>query len=175
MKSTRSFVCIWIFVLAAACAQDDDQARSAASKRASEPRAVSARSPVDTSPLLSVTGCRPTVTVLCFRDTTNSLVDPDAADPIVGARWLLFGGAGDSVQISTRPDITSRLREGAALSTSLGQKHDSLRNTASYFRRRLTDDGVIEMVLLFDSVVGDVILGDTVAYTLRIRHDDPGP
>jgi hypothetical protein len=175
MKSTRPFVCIWIVVLVAACAKDDDQARSAASKRASEPPAVSARSPVDTSPLLSVTGCRSTAIVLCFRDTTNSLVDPDAADPVIGARWLWFGGAGDSVQISTRPDISSHMREGAYLATSLGEELDSLRNTAPYFRRRLTEDGVIEMVLLFDSVVGDVVLGDTVAYTLRIRHDDPEP
>jgi hypothetical protein len=34
---------------------------------------------------------------------------------------------------------------------------------------------VIEMLLLSDSVVGDEILGDTVVYTLRIRHDDPEP
>jgi hypothetical protein len=132
-------------------------------------------SPADTSPLLSVTGCRATATVICFRDTATSPEDPNAADPIIGARWLWFGSAGDSVQISTRPDIRSHLREGAVIATSLGQEHDSLHNTAPYFRRRLTDDGVIEIVLLFDSVVGDEILGDTVAYTLRIRHDDPEP
>ena len=162
-------------VLVATCGENADPRVRLASERSAATSAVHVPSPGDASPLLSVTGCRPTASVICFRDTATSPEDPNAADPVIGARWLWFGGAGDSVQISARPDIRSHLSEGAVIATSLGQERDSLHNTAAYFRRRLTDDGVIEMVLLFDSVVDDEILGDTVVYTLRIRHDDPEP
>jgi hypothetical protein len=103
--------------------------------------------------------------VMCFRDTAYVHSDPDPADPnpLAAADWIWFGAAGDSIEIFAPP--------GAAhVSTNFGQEHESNQNTAPYFRHRLTHDGLVAIWVTFDQ-----ILGDTMAYALRIHREGPEP
>lgn len=127
----------------------------------------------DTSPLLSITGCNASTSVLCIQDTAIVPEDPDMADPIAGARWVLFGAKGDSVQISARPHVRTPHGEGAYISSNLGQEHTALGNTAPYLRRRVQSNGLIFLHVSFSDHVDGELLHDTVKYTLRVRREKP--
>jgi hypothetical protein len=89
---------------------------------------------------------------------THSEADPPDLSPT--SQWIIFGAAGDSLEISTTPP--------GAITSSLGEERDSLHNTAAQFRHRLVADGAIQVwVDLAQNI------SDTVAYTLRLLHRGP--
>lgn len=75
--------------------------------------------------------------------------------------WIWFGAGGDSIEIRA---------PGGYVSTNFGEEREANHNTASYFRRRLTGDGVVQV-----QVSVDEYRGDTVEYTLFIHLDGPAP
>ena len=98
----------------------------------------------------------------CFVDTaiTHSEADPPDLSPT--SQWIIFGAAGDSIEISTTPS--------GAINSSLGEERDSLHNTAAQFRHRLVADGAIQVWVDLEHNISD-----TVAYTLRVVHRGPPP
>ncbi len=127
----------------------------------------------DTSPLLSVTGCHVSPSVLCVQDTAVVSEDPRTGLSGVEARWIVFGANGDSVQYSARPNQRDPRGEGARISSNIGQEKDASTNTAPYLRRRLASDRIVLFDLSFDNPGNDEVLGDTVKYTLRVRREGP--
>jgi len=102
--------------------------------------------------------CDPTPMTVCYRGTARP-GDSDE-DPMLSpmANWIWFRAAGDSIEVSASPS--------ASIATSVGQERDALHNTASRFRHRLKNDGVVIVWLAFDEQVVD-----TVPYVLRVRHN----
>ena len=98
---------------------------------------------------------------VCLVDTaiTHSEADPPDLSPT--SQWIVFGAAGDSIEISTIPP--------GAINSSLGEERDSLHNTAAQFRHRLVSDGAIEVWVDLENI------SDTVAYALRLLHRGPPP
>jgi hypothetical protein len=98
----------------------------------------------------------------CFVDTaiTHSEADPPDLSPT--SQWIIFGAAGDSIEVSTMPP--------GAINSSLGEERDSLHNTAAQFRHRLATDGAFQVWVDLDQNISD-----TVAYTLRVVHRGPMP
>lgn len=105
--------------------------------------------------------CRSTSAVLCFSDTAFTPRIRYSDEPYWNARanWIWFGAAGDSLDISA---------DDGVLTTSLGQEYDSRRNNTSYFRHRLTRDGLVSI-----SIDMEESQGDRIGYTLRIRRVAP--
>ena len=104
---------------------------------------------------LEIPRCDSAPSATCFRDTAyGHSLDYDPGW-VVESNWIWFGAAGDSVEIV--------VPHGMYVSTNFGQEHDELKNTASYFRHRLTADGVIELWISADET-------DSIAYSLSIRR-----
>lgn len=96
---------------------------------------------------------------LCFVDTAIARSDAEP-DLTPTSQWILFGAAGDSLEISTTPP--------GALNTSLGAERDSLHNTAAQFRHRVAVDGAIQVWVDLEHNTSD-----SVAYTMRLVHRGP--
>ena len=97
--------------------------------------------------------CDTAATVICYQDTARVPAAGPSEYPL--ANWIWFAAAGDSIEISANPPAT--------IVTSIGEERDSLNNTARYFRRRFSGDGVVEVFLALEQGYGD-----TVPYTLSI-------
>ena len=104
--------------------------------------------------------CEPSAMSLCYTDTAYAHEDPGAM-PIRDKWWIWFGARGDSIEFDLAP--------GDAIWTSIGEDRAPSHDNVPNFRRRLARDGAVEVwVLLPDT------LGDTVAYTLRVRRISSG-
>lgn len=104
--------------------------------------------------------CESSAMSLCYTDTAYVHEDPGSM-PIRDKWWIWFGARGDSIEFDLAP--------GDAISTNIGADRDARHDNVPYFRRRLARAGAVEMwVLLPDT------LGDTVAYTLRVRRIPSG-
>ncbi len=166
---TRSFpstkVCLGVSVLLLACGKEENKVIP------SPVIATTSEAPRQTAGATPGLPCGSPANVVCFHTNAYSHEEPDVANPVLGAHWIWFGTASDSIEISARPDLRSpQTGGGTYISTSLGQERDSLGNTASHFRRRLASDGVVELSVTFDNIIGSEIMGDTVGYTLTIGH-----
>lgn len=117
---------------------------------------------VASKPSLRAPECSSTPISLCLIDTaiTHSEVDPPDLGPT--SQWIVFGAAGDSIEISTTPP--------GSLGTSLGQEHDSLHNTAAQFRHRVAVDGAIQVWVALNNNISD-----SVAYIMRLVQQGPPP
>ncbi len=95
----------------------------------------------------------------CYLDTTYTATFPDEPNPVAAKNWLLFGTAGDSLELFSGA--------GSSISTSLGQEHDARNNSAGYFRHRLVTSGAITALIITNEG-----RGDSVEYYLRVRQED---
>jgi hypothetical protein len=65
---------------------------------------------------------------------------------VIDAHWVTFTAEGDSVEISARTDTGVPVFP-MTVATSLGQEQDSLHNTTSSFRHRVTRTGIINTTI----------------------------
>jgi len=109
---------------------------------------------------LVVRTCKPSPTVFCFPDTAWLHSEPGDSAPSPGAHsdWIAFGARGDSVDIEAFPS--------GIVTTSLDQERSVHAVTASYFRHRLSADGLIVVWVDFEEV-----LGDSLTYTFELHHE----
>lgn len=126
-----------------------------------------ASSGLESNVSFTVPNCDSRDTIICFRDTAYVHEEPGYSVPVLGADWLLFGTARDSIEIHATPDET-RGKGRAFLSTNLGHEKDASRTTAPYFRIRLPNDVAIAVWVDLDRD-----LGDSVAYAFRINRVGP--
>jgi hypothetical protein len=147
-----------VAILTVSCGRDvGSRSRSGAVATTTKQQARSTSADSGMAP--NSAACRSGPGILCFRDT--AYVRADSGNPYfdesASTQWLWFGSTGDSIELSAPSD--------AHIVTSLGQDRDSLRNTASHFRRRLTHDGLLEL-----AVVMEEVSGDSVSYLLEVRR-----
>ena len=86
--------------------------------------------------------CPPQPTAFCFQDSAYYRQYP--SDPYGSPQqdWILFGVAGDSLDLLAGPK--------ASIQTNVGIDHLANHNDAPYFRRRLRKDGVVTATVLID-------------------------
>jgi len=105
-------------------------------------------------------GCDPTSGALCIPDTAVARRVPGEALPVTMRQWILFAGAGDSLEIS--------VPKGGVVSTNLGVERDSSHDNVPYFHHRTKTSGLIVVTVVFDL---DNALNDSVEYSLRLKID----
>lgn len=116
---------------------------------------------------------------VCFHDTARVRILDYEPGRSVESRWVVFGAAGDSIELSA--SSTLRLDAlglsdlvGFAISAGHGakgyQERDTTGNTAPYVRFRLPNDGAVTV----DIGADERGVYDTVAYTLSLRRVGPG-
>jgi hypothetical protein len=136
----------------ASCQSQRDQARGTSAQPASRS--------IDPDSVGFVPECNRGVEGLtCYLDTTYTWTFPDEPNPVAAKNWIVFGAAGDSIEIFSGA--------GSSILTSLGQEHRH-GNTAEYFRSRLTNSGAIH-VWVYTSEGR----GDSVEYWFRLREEGP--
>lgn len=113
------------------------------------------------TPSLRAPDCSPAPNALCLIDTAITHSDADPPDLGPTSQWIIFGAAGDSIEISTTPP--------GSLTTSLGEERDSLHNTAAQFRHRVAVNGAVQVWLGLDNI------SDSVAYIMRLVDRGPPP
>lgn len=114
-------------------------------------------------------------TALCYRDTARVRALDHEPGRAIDARWVIFGAAGDSVELTARADTTIWSNESgervgfglvASHATAAHQEREPDGSTASHVHLRLPHDGVISV----DASADDRGLHDTVPYTLSVRR-----
>lgn len=116
----------------------------------------------------------------CYLDTARVQVLDHEPVRSVASRWVIFGTAGDSIELSASTDLRldalgSSERVGFAISarhamTSGYQERDSTGNTAPYVRFRLPTDGAVSV----DVGADERGLYDTVPYNVSLRRIGQG-
>jgi len=107
--------------------------------------------------------CDSSAQVLCFRATATGHNTKEEPGWIIEADWIVFGAAGDSVELFAVPDSANNVT--AAVSTNYGQDRDGNGNTASSKRLRMTRDGLVSAWITMESIGID-----TIGYTLVVRR-----
>jgi hypothetical protein len=102
-------------------------------------------------------------TAVCFQDSAYYREYPSDPYGMPRQDWIIFGNAGDSVDLLAGPE--------AAVQTNLGVDHLANRNDAPYFRRRLRRDGVVAANVLID-VNSDT---DPYPYWFRVAREPSAP
>ena len=163
-RTAACVLALGTIALVAACRGDDRHPTTRAA--AAQPGQMAS---TRTAQLSAAENCNSDKTVACFRDTAYSHDEPSLPNPVLRTRWIWFGSVGDSLEFSAQVDTVQEIGR-AYLSTNLGQEHDSKNNTAPFVRRRLKSDGIVEVFVGIDE-----ILGDTVPYSLAVRRVESGP
>lgn len=115
----------------------------------------------------------------CYRDTARVRALDDAPGRAVDARWVVFGAAGDSLELTARADSTVQsFTPGEPVGFAVTASHasavrydrDTRGNTASSVHVRLAHDGAVAV----DASADERGLHDTVPYTLSVRRKGGG-
>lgn len=158
-----------IVLFVAACAKGDDRGppphtRPSVAADTAQTSSATRESPL---PLVPFT-CDTVTAAICLRDTAFQHEESGYSIPVLGADWILFGAAGDSIEIYASPDKNASHVGRAYVSTNFGHESTATGNTAPYRRLRLTTDGIVSVWVTLDSE-----LGDSVGFTLMIHHVGP--
>jgi hypothetical protein len=159
---------VGLSLLTAACGKETKQAQPPSAAAAIAPATVDSES----NDQSVTTACRSSSNAACFLDTAEVHAEGNGGDPVAVTHWILFGSAGDSVSIVAQVNMHATELGLAYIATNIGQEHEAAGYVSPRFRRRLTTNGVIDVSVSFGDVVANEKVAGTVAYTLRIQHDD---
>lgn len=104
--------------------------------------------------------CPPQPAAFCFHDSAYYREGPRDPYGMPQQDWIVFGGAGDSVDLLAGPQLHTSIQ------TNRGDDLMPDRSNAPYFRRRLVSDGVVAATVFID-VNSDT---DPYPYWLRVSR-----